>query len=409
MLLVVCTLSAQTTKESIFSDIKTTAGTCYAYPVTKQAQTPAPSGYKAFYISHYGRHGSRFLTGKNDYKGILDIFEEARTNKVLTQTGNDVCSRLERIWQYAQNRSGDLSPLGVRQQRGIAERMYNSFPGVFLPGSKITARSTVVIRCILSMDAFCERLKELNPKLETDRDASQCYMSYMNYHSKESDEFFENGQWRNDMIQYAKSHINPRHLMSELFKDSIYVNTKVDSFKLMYGLFRIAGNMQDLDTDISFYDLFEKDELFKLFQYENFEFYTCYANSPLNNGLATSNERNLLKNIIECADKAVSENRTGADLRFGHDVVVTPLAAIMHLGTCDTSVNEPSEIWKTWSTFNVTPMAANIQLIFFRKKSSKNILVKFMLNEKEMAIPIKSDVFPFYHWKDVKSYYRTLY
>ena len=34
-------------------------GIYYAYPVTKTELAEAPAGYEPFYISHYGRHGSR--------------------------------------------------------------------------------------------------------------------------------------------------------------------------------------------------------------------------------------------------------------------------------------------------------------------------------------------------------------
>ena len=275
--------------------------------------------------------------------------------------------------------------------------------------SNIRISLVQALRWLPAMDAFCERLKELNPKLETDRDASDRYMNYLNYHSSASDAFNSgNHLWQNDFRAFEEENIHPKRLMSTLFSDSLYVQTKIDQYKLMFGLFRIAGNMQDLDIDISFYDLFEKEELFTLFQCENLSFYTCYANSPLNKGLATANEQPLLENIIDCADKAIAENRTGADLRFGHDIVVAPLAAMLHLGSCDTSVNKPSDIWKAWSTFYVTPMAANIQLIFFRRKGFADILVKFLLNEKEMAIPVKTNIWPFYHWNEVKAYYQSL-
>ena len=33
----------------------------YAYTYDNPARTPAPEGYEPFYISHYGRHGSRWL------------------------------------------------------------------------------------------------------------------------------------------------------------------------------------------------------------------------------------------------------------------------------------------------------------------------------------------------------------
>ena len=35
-------------------------GTDYLCPTGPVALTPAPKGYKAFYVSHYGRHGARY-------------------------------------------------------------------------------------------------------------------------------------------------------------------------------------------------------------------------------------------------------------------------------------------------------------------------------------------------------------
>ena len=43
---------------------------------------------------------------------------------------------------------------------------------------------------------------------------------------------------------------------------------------------------------------------------------------------------------------------------------------------------------------------------FFHKKGSNDVLVKVLLNEKETKLPVKTDIAPYYHWKDVESYYR---
>ena len=53
-------------------------------------------------------------------------------------------------------------------------------------------------------------------------------------------------------------------------------------------------------------------------------------------------------------------------------------------------------------------MAANIQFIFYRSKKNADILVKVMLNEREVSLPIKSEQSPYYKWEDVKKYYRDL-
>ena len=84
-----------------------------------------------------------------------------------------------------------------------------------------------------------------------------------------------------------------------------------------------------------------------------------------------------------------------------------PLTGLLQLENCYNEENNSADFYKVWSDFKIVPMAANVQMIFFRKDKSDDILVKFMLNEKEVSIPLESDVKPYYHWKDVEKFYRN--
>ena len=46
--------------EQLKADPRKAYGTDYPYSYENFKLTKAPSDYKAFYISHYGRHGSRY-------------------------------------------------------------------------------------------------------------------------------------------------------------------------------------------------------------------------------------------------------------------------------------------------------------------------------------------------------------
>ena len=81
---------AQSTREAILEDIARTGGVYYAYPVKEAIATPPPKGYKPFYISHYARHGSRWIQSEQDYKTVVDIFEKAHQAGALTALGEDV-------------------------------------------------------------------------------------------------------------------------------------------------------------------------------------------------------------------------------------------------------------------------------------------------------------------------------
>ena len=58
----------QTTQQEMFDEIEKTGGVYYVYQAPeKESLTAAPKGYTPFYISHYSRHGSRYLISDKDY------------------------------------------------------------------------------------------------------------------------------------------------------------------------------------------------------------------------------------------------------------------------------------------------------------------------------------------------------
>ncbi len=404
-------LTAQTTREEIAKAPEKSAGVHYAYPVHEtEDHTPPPAGYEPFYISHFGRHGSRYLISDADYSRTLDLLKNARQNKALTSLGEQTLRKLEKVWAEAEWRGGDLSPVGVRELKGIADRMYKHFPQAFKGTAQVEARSTTVVRCVLSMDAFCERLKELNPELEVSRDASIKYQRYLNHHTREAIAYRSSPDtWREGYNQFEKGKIRPGKLVSRLFSDEKFVSENVDQKTLMLDLFALAGNMQNIETEVSFYDLFEETELFDLWELKNYRLYVNDANSALNGGLMFENARPVLENILENAEQYIRLGERGATLRFAHDGNIIPLALLLHLKDTYTSVSDPADFYKVWSDFKVAPMAGNIQLIFFRSDQSDTVLVKFLFHEKETEIPrLRTDTYPYYDWKDVKEFYLSL-
>lgn len=402
----------QTSKQEVFDTPEKSGGVYYAYPSAHVGkQTPAPNGYEPFYISHLGRHGSRYLISDNDYKWVIDLFDDAKKHNALSPLGEDVLKRMQKVWEEAEYHGGDLSPLGVREQKGIAERTFHNFPQVFTNNAEINACATTIVRCALSMDAFSERLKELNPNLQITRESSMKYQRYLNHHTKEAIDFRSAADtWKEEHRKFEEQHVRPDRLVQSLFSDSVYILKKVNPAKVMWGLFAIANNMQNIETDLSFYDIFDKQELFDLWQTKSYKLYVNDANSALNGGIMFENCKPLLTHIISDAEEIIKSNKNGADFRFAHDGNIIPLAMLLHIEDCYNSVAEPAEFYKAWSDFKVAPMAGNVQIVFFRnKKKANDILVKFLLHEKEVAIPpVKTDIAPYYHWDDVKNYYNTL-
>lgn len=400
-------VSAQTTFEEISADLNKAGGVYLAYPKVEAKQTPAPKGYKPFYVSHYGRHGSRYLLGDRDYLWIIQLMQKADSVNGLTPLGKDVLKRLTLVWQEVQGRAGDLTPLGVRQHQGIAERMTKNFPEVFSGKRSVSARSTVVYRCAMSMAAFGDRLKGLNPQLDISYEMSEKYMSYLNYHTDRSNAFThgEKGPWVEEYRKFEEQQVKPDRLVSTLFSNADFIRCEVNPNNLMWGLYWIAVDMQDIETPVSFYDIFTAREMFDLWQCVNYRFYIGNANPLASKGIVMANAKSLVENIIESADAAIKDHSIAATLRFGHDGNVIPLLALLQIENFDVAVAGPSEVYKYWCDFKATPMASNVQIVFFENKKG-DVLVKFLHNEKEVHIPVKTDNWPYYHWNEVRDYYQ---
>lgn len=397
---------AQTTREEMAADLNKTGGVYFAYPSATADNTPAPKGFKPFHISHYGRHGSRYLIGDRDYQWMADLLHQAADADALTPLGVDFMNRLDTLMLETRGRGGDLSPLGRRQHRAIASRMIANYPEVFTDKSSITARSTLVPRCILSMSSFCESLKEKNPRLVIDMESSNRYMPYICHSTPESDAFKRD--WKEAYRKFKEKNTHPDRVVGSIFKDPSFVDLYVNPGDFMWGIYWLASDAQNTEGRISFYDLLTSDELFDLWQVFNADFYGGHADFVPAEGKHLQNAANLLNNIIDTADAAIASDTPSAALRFGHDGNVVPLTALMHLEGCDARIEKADDFYKGWCDWKVTPMAANIQLIFFRNpKQSEKILVKILHNERETRIPVKTDIWPYYDWQDVRAYFKS--
>ena len=408
LLLLAVPCFAQTSREEMAADLNKTGGVYYAYPATKADNTPAPKGYKPFHISHYGRHGSRYLIGDGDYLWVRDVLAKGDTAGALTPLGKDLLHRIDTLMVETRGRGGDLTPLGERQHRDIATRMYGNYPEVFADNAEMTARSTLVPRCILSMAAFCESLKEKNPRLVIPKESSNRNMYYICNGTPESGAFNDSkrGWWREVERKMRERNTHPDRLMSSLFSSPEFVERYVRPADLMWGIYWIAADAQNTEGKIDFYDLFTPDELFDLWQTNNANWYATHADYPEANGAHLKNARNLLTNIIETADSAIRSDRPSAALRFGHDGNVVPLTALMGLQYCDARIDDYNKVYEGWCDWKVSPMAANIQLVFYRNpKKPGDILVKILHNERETRIPVAADQWPYYRWADVKAYF----
>ncbi len=403
-------LRAQTAEQEILQQTVLSGSNYLAYRGPQKALTAAPKGYEPFYISHYGRHGSRYLIGDDDYDWPLEQFTTAFEKNKLTPLGRDVMERLQKIREESRKRDGELTELGAEQHRQIARRMFNRFPQVFKGDAPVDAKSTIVIRCILSMENELQELIRCNPQLRITHDASYHDMFYMNQPDKKLDEKKMPQRAKVALDEFNKQYPVGDRVLNNLFNDPDYIHYDVNGEKLISVLFKLASNLQssELRKEITLYDLFTPQELYNLWQRANAWWYVTYGPSPLSGGVQPFSQRNLLRNIIQQADSCMQLPQPGATLRFGHETMVMPLTCLLGLNGYDRQIEDLNRVnAEGWHNFDIFPMGANIQLIFYRNtKKGGPVLVKILLNEDETTLPMADQSrAPYYIWEDVRQYY----
>ena len=401
---------AQTAKEEIYADILKSGSNYMAYQAPTKALTKAPKGYEPFYMSHYGRHGSRWLINENDYTSVIRVFRRANELGKLTPLGKEALAKLERFIPTTKGRLGELSDIGEQQHHGIGRRMTENFPEIFSgKDAEVDARSTVVVRCILSMTAECEELTAFNPQMKMHNDVSESYQYYLNHNF--SQRLKDASRNRGSIVdEYKKKYTHPERFCRALFNDESYWND--EDFRprsFMRAVFNVITNMQSHGNGEDMWNLFTTEECYDLWKIVNIDWYLGYAAAPQTGGIMQFNQADLLHNIIETTDTIMASKtfKNGATLRFGHEVCVMPLACLLELDSCGRQVQDLDHLEDYWVNYRIYPMACNIQLVFYRSKKQKDapVLVKALLNEKEATLPIPTDQYPYYKWDDLRAYY----
>ena len=133
------------------------------------------------------------------------------------------------------------------------------------------------------------------------------------------------------------------------------------------------------------------------------------GNDPTNESIPARCAIPLWQNIEAEAEAALHSRQTSATLRFGHDTALYRLLSLLfntaHLPPGAKDDEDQVVLGDDVDKMDrVVPMAANLQMIFY-KNAQDSVLVKFMLNEKDIRMNILSQVeygtcyYPWNRWK----------
>ena len=370
------------------------ANNMHSYEFNPIVDTKAPKGFKPFYISHYGRHGSRYEQNATFARAAMGAFPVLDSLGLLTETGKALYADVSAIVEAHKGMEGSLTPRGAKEHQMLAARMVERFPAVFKNKDRweVNSFSSTNFRCIVSM-CNC-------PRQEFTYTSAERFMGYINpslrvprpgevpaprpSFSPEQMARMRGGS-SPESNKYTPATGTPGYdftrFLTPLFKDydaALKVLGNPEPF--VKACFSAGGLCQVIDflgIDI-LRKYFVPEELVYLWAGGNDSIYRMWGGSVEN----------------------------GDVIRFA---IRLPLFALM-------GVDDPQHRnlpykeahAKGWYAFFQVPMATNCQMIFYQNKKGE-VLTKVLYNEKEILIPgIEPVSGPYYRWDELKAHFLDL-
>ena len=381
------------------------AGTAMPYPNRTDSSITFRDGMTPFYINHLGRHGARFPTSRKALDKVEKVLVSAQQENGLTSEGMALLSMIRRLSRLFDGQWGKLSKLGETEQEGIAGRMIRNYPQLFSNSAKIEAIATYVPRSINSMDAFLSCMIRHNPALQVQRSEGKQYNHILRFFdlNKSYVNYKEKGDWISLYESFVQDKIVFTPVMKRIFLTSGQ-ETEQEKREFVMALFSIAAILPDTGLSFNMKGILNDKEWYGYWQTQNLRQYLTKSAAPVGNMLPVAIAWPLLSEFIQTTEQAIngqSDNRV--DLRFAHAETVIPFVALMGIGKTDIQIASPDSVSIYWKDYEIAPMAANVQWVFYRDKNCQ-VWVKILLNEQEVTIPVVTSFFPYYRWEEVCHY-----
>lgn len=406
-------------------------GTKTPYHQQQTSYVQPPKGYKPVFINHVGRHGSRFLTKPGSDIIILNTLTLADEKNALTEKGKRIKKMAAVFENIESNSYENITLSGYDEQQGIGSRMHRQYPDVF-KGTGLDIQMTYKVRTQQSANGFLLGLKDYpSGKIQrfiaadTADDALRFYdvsSAYIEYSNSKALKQREDSLMNDDRMDSVAENICTK-LFTGAFVQQLFtgIEININGKKKLIDALAFAQSLYDI---YSMQFMVQKELKRKHLNKSALDFSPAFLQKDLQwldkvNSAADFFEKGpgndtlgiqviiaapLLVDFINTIDSIIDGTKVSdAKLRFTHAEAISPFATLLGIPAASVPANSVYNFDRGWHASRIIPMAANIQWLLY--SNGKDYLIKMLLNEKEVAFPVSTKHYPYYNWKQVKSYY----
>ena len=284
----------------------------------------------------------------------------------------------------------------------LARRMAARFPSVFKNSRRVRCTSSPFPRVLISMQNFTTTMQSLHPGLDFDFSTGDKVLRLLNGPRFSSKRTEAKQPYMDKLTALAGKIVAVDELVKRIFTSTDAVKEPAKFARLPFSCAAISQCLNVELGNIDLYRFLEDDEINALSRLFEAETYGIMGNSDEFGELNMAASCSLGMDFVEKADACIADDRIAADLRFGHDSGLWPLAGLLELEGAGNRCKaiDAANICPGWKWM---PMAANLQMVFYRNDSGE-VLVKILYNEKETLVRgLTPQTGPYYAWKDLKA------
>jgi multiple inositol-polyphosphate phosphatase/2,3-bisphosphoglycerate 3-phosphatase len=402
-------------------------GTKTTYKFSGGQYTPAPAGFEPVFVNYVGRHGARFLTKAGSDIGLLQVLLLAEKAHALTPKGTQLKMMVTRFLSIEDNNYENISLLGEKEQAGIGTRMYHNYAKAF-KGHGLAVQITHKVRTRQSADAFLQPFATYSGQkgytLAPDSgenvlrfyDLSPAYQDYKNSAALTVQ---LDSLERDKRTEKVAADICAKIFSGPFIRNGVTVMirkkpVRVDAVSLMESIYDLYSVQFSIPMEMQEKGYTRDSIDFSIVLDKRAQQWLDFKNGAadfLEKGPGTDTlgiqvrvAAPLLVDFINSTDSAIQfPDRLDANLRFTHAEAISPFATLLGIPAASVPSTSVYTYNRHWKAASIIPLSANIQWIIY--SNGKEQLVKVLLNEKEVALPVKTSLYPYYRWEDLRYYY----
>lgn len=417
-------------KEDIFPDIEEdpltllrkfpemTSGIYWIPSMNFPEERTVPVNYEPYYIGACGKVGMRYLDDAETLSLLKDYFIKADSLGILTPLGNVAKDRFNMIFPSIASNIGALTQGGMQQWRSNARRSVENYPEIFSDNLYVDLESDDMTSLALSLANFDIGLREVMPKIDArmhiGSEGNKLHKGFNDdIRGKTCIGVTKNMQGVSSplWLDFARKKIDGKAFVSRIMTDIDAMEMSEDDLvELEYAFFKLHCNARSLDMPMLFDDLFTEDEILAWWEVDNFK----YLNEGVDHSscpktLPEEGSRILDKMLNTAEDHLRNVDGKGFNLRIVDDGDFLDLLIALDADRWGEETNDWENVKDLRKTYLV-PAASMLCMNFYRNSNrpDDDILVKVLLNEKSLRLPLAEISDRCYRWTDFYTFYKDL-